>query len=544
MPNRFEKYAQRDASHHGPGVSQGMEPPTGYVPGDSTPFTEAFGGGMVRGARGLGNLLMKSANNRMRLPPNTGMDDMPFFGNNAIRAQNELDKPLSKQPGAGIGGFLGEVVATPAMAPEGALTKAGGVLAKSLGQRAVARGAEGAVASAQYADPNSAGEAGAAGGLLSMALGRMGDAGGRLARGMVKKSDAAQHLEHLAGQHGEEMQLPLSLSADPNDPTSAFVGGVYRNVTPLIPFASNRLESQRDKARQQLRQMVYKEASPTGLNLTPDEMANSDKALGKISKEFIKQYDDTVKSYAFNVPSDFAQQLESRVKGGRPNIDKTTLGKTTQEVQDIIDRFSDGSGVIQGDNLLFARKELGDLIRTGKTHEKDTYKAAVKWIDDHIVSELSQGNSKTNKADLQKYLELSEPWKAKVATEKAAGRAFLGEFGPEDLYRTSRPGTSTREIARAGAEVLKPKATRQSLEGKILGGAILGGVGHFMGLGPALALTAGGHVLANPSTQKALTGDYAVQKWLNSRLPESKTRALTSALRRGAAAETGEEYDE
>jgi hypothetical protein len=477
-------------------------------------------------------------------PDNGGREDLPFIGDKAIKEQEAVDKPLDSQPGAGVGRFMGEMAVTPGIPGSRMASKGGGVLTRALGARAGVRALEGATNAMQYADPEQAGAAATTGGVLGMALGRVGDVAGRLGRGIVKKSDAAQHLEHVAAQNGEAMHLPLSLSADKKDPISAAVGGVYRNVAPMIPFVGGRLEGQRDKARTQIRDIALREASPTGLALTPDELAITDDALGKISKEFIQQYDNTVKSYAFNVPSDLTKQLESRIRGGRPNVDKTTLGKTTKDIQDIFDRFSDKSGQITGDNLLFAKREISELIKGAKTHERDAYIAGTKWIDDHIVNEMSQGNSKTNIADLKKYLELAEPWKAKIAAEKAAKGSPRGEFGPEKLFAASRPGTPMRELGRAGSQVLGDKATRQSLEGKILGGALLGGIGAYMSPVAAGALAGGGHVLANKSTQRLLTGDTAAQKATIEFLRKyPQTKNLPSYLRRATTAEVGDEYD-
>lgn len=552
MANRFEKYTQPEtsanrfakykaATHSGPAQHESASDQSYMQVPESDPFTESFGGHMVRGARGLGNLLFRAGNYQ---PDSGGREDVPFIGDKAIQAQDEMDKPLNDQPGAGIGGFLGEMAVTPGLGATKVASKAPGILTKALGARAGVRALEGAVNAAQYADPTEATSAATTGGVLGMALGRVGDVAGRLGSGLVKKSDAAKHLEHVAGQHGEDMHIPLSLAADTKDPVSAAVAGTYRNVAPMIPFVGGRLEGQREKAREQVRNMALREASPEGLHLSATDLSDTDRALSKISQEFIDQYDNTVKSYAFNVPQDLSKQLVSRIRAGRPNVDATTLGGTTAKMQDIFDRFSDKSGQITGDNLLFAKREISELIGQGKTHEKDAYKAGIKWIDDHIVSELSQGNSKTNVADLQKYLQLAEPWKAKVATEKAAKRALNGQFGPEDLYRTSKPGSETRAIGSAGSEVLQPNATRQSLEGKILGGALLGGVGTYMGVVPALGLATGGHLLANKSTQRLLTGDTKAQKATIEFLRNyPQTKNLPSYLRRATTAELGDEYD-
>lgn len=527
-----------------------------YIPGDTSAFTEAVGSGLMRGFRGAGNLIMSLGGYGPPGDPETKeladfKKRMPVIGDDAIREQEKIDKPLMSQPGASTGRFLGEAASVPGVGEVGAgarstLSKAPSVLARTLGERAPQRALEGATSAAQFADPNQVGEAGLTGTALSLALGRMGDSGGRLLNGLVKKSDAAQHLEHLASQHGEDIHIPLSLSADTDDPISALAAGVYRNVSPIVPLMSNRLEKQRDAARKLLRKMAFGEATPNGVTLTDAELSDSDTVLRKLSDEFSKKYDSTVKSYAFNVPKDFDQQVTAKIKAARPNIDSTTLNDTTGKMQEIIDRFSDSKGQISGDNLLYAKREIGELIKGGKLHEKDAYKAGAQWIDDHIVNELSQGGAPSNLVDLKEYLDLSSPWKSKVAVDKAARTAKSGDFGPEQLYRSSRPFTDTRALGKAGSEVLGPKATQGGVQGKVLASLGLAGTGAGVYMAPAAtaAMLAGGHLLANKSTQRALTGDTAAQRYVIEMLRKNpQLQEVLSAARRGTTAEAGDEFN-
>lgn len=98
-------------------------------------------------------------------------------------------------------------------------------------------------------------------------------------------------------------------------------------------------------------------------------------------------------------------------------------------------------------------------------------------------------------------------------------------------------------------EVLGPKATDQSMAGKVMMGASLLGTGYGammspLGTSAALGL---GHTLAGRGTQRMLTGDTALQQGARSlynQLNNSQymdPEALASALRRGTVNETSKD---
>lgn len=547
MANRFEQLraqathapADPELSHE---YAQSNLDSVRYIPGETSPFVEGVGGGMVRGLRGLGNILFKS---QLARTGGVGPTNGTFFGDDAIRQQEEMDRPLKAQEGAGLGNFLGEMAVTPTLGG-GAATRGGSMLTRTLGARAAPRAAEGAVAGGMYADPSQQSSGAGAGAVLSAALGRGGDALGRVGTGIVRKSAPAQHLEHLAAQHGTDIHIPLPQAADPKDLPSAAIGGLYRFGLPFVPFARGRLENQGKEARTAFRRMSMQEATPDGLTLTDDDIVRPIMGKKKISDEFRKAYAETVKSYAFNIPSDLDEILEQEIRNARPKIDKTTLADTLAVAKEILTRFSDGNPSIDGENLLYAKKMLSKRVGQAEEHEREGLKAVVNWIEKHIADELKQGNVPQNLADLKRYQELSEPWRNKVALDKAINSSRRGEFSPQTLGSVAREGTDLQHLAHAADEVLGGPVTVNDASGKIMLGAGLAGmgVGAFMNPAVAAGMVAGGHGLVNKGTQRFLMGDTASQKkFVEFMRNNPQLRETLGAMRRAISAETGDQYN-
>jgi len=501
-----------------------------------------MGYGMKRGLTGLGRLVLGGMYPEEELGPFSA-------------AAREEDKRLyesgglASQPSAGPGRSLGEAVSVPS-APGGSTVaaKAPSLFSRLLGQRAGVRAAEGAVGAAQFADQGQEAEAAGMGSALSMTLGRFGDAGKRLGSGLVKKSDDAQQLELMLRAAGEEAHLPISLSYDRTDFPSRAVGSTYKNASPFFPFAGDVLEAQRKEALDAVRLAAYRDAAPANFQVTPDDLKNPDLLRKKLTDEFNRLYDTTVKSYAFNVPSTYLQDMETLIKKADPKINKTSLQNVLGQVDELMAQFSDGSGVIQGQNLLYYKRAVGSLLRQAPPHEKAALRAAVDWVDQHIADELKVGNVPQNLADLKTYEDLHPAWRSFRAVVDATDSARDGGFSPEQLARKAKPLTPEKELARTADRVLGSSASRFTPAGRAMAGAATMGAGIGLAMGPLAATTAslGGLGAVSKPTQRLLTGDTWLQERLKKMAEDLEKQGIRpgsvlSLTRRGAAAETGDE---
>lgn len=562
MSEFLKKYEARkralQASHTGPSQVQGN--PT-YEEGDSSPFVEAMGYQMKRGLTGAGNILLRTLRQSGKAEAagagqiesqGSFSDPLEGFGpfDTSARAEDKEifhSGGLANEPGAGVGSFVGGAVTVPPMARGPvAAAKAPSLFSKVLGRQAGARAAEGAAGTAMHGE-GTTGEA-AGGAALSLALGRGADAARRVGGGLVRKSEDAQQLELMLRQAGEDAHIPLSLSADKADFPSRLVGGTYRYGSPFFLMAGDALEDQREKALKSVRLAGWRESAPGNMKITADDLDNPDLLISKVHKEFDRLYDDTVKSYAFNIPSDLDSTLTSLVRRERPNIDSTTLSNGLKDVSETLKRFSDGKAEITGDNLLFAKQLIGEQMRASKRHEKDVYKAALSWIDGHIADELKVGNVPQNLEDLMTYERLSPAWRSFRAVVDSTRGSRGGSFSPEQLARRAKPLTPERELARTADRVLGQKASSFGPGSRMATGLATAGMGVGMGLSlPATALAiGGGRAAVSESAQRAITGDTAVQSWLRKSIKDLneagvETRELPRYLRRGVSAQYGEE---
>lgn len=513
-----------------------------------------FDSGLVRGARGATSLLTK-AMNRLYNPTGPDVLETPDFASDeTIKEQDKLDKPLS-ETGAGFTGQLGgQVAATLPLAlasggSTGAATGAG-LLARALASAPARAAVEGAASSAMYADPDEQGKASGEGAMLGSALSTLAGGGGRLVRGLVKKSQAAQDLEHLAAQNGEEIEIPLSQAASEDDTTSRLVKTLYKEGLPYVPGATGKLNKQAEQSMNQFRGMALAEGAPDSLRLAEDAGAQPLIARDSMKESFDKGYEDTVKGSVFQIPSDFKARVTQNIKSEVPDVDKVTLKKAVRIADYYIRRFSDDARpdlltggtlppVMSGNNILNVKNALSEVIKSAPNHEKGAYVAAQGEVQKVIDRILENRNTK------EAYDALSEPYRnftvLNAAIRKAAAKG--GKFTPAQLA-TSAARKNNRQLMDMGSlgnEVLGSAVAKPSTAGRLLTYVGIGGLG--VGAGPIAALGAvlGGNAMATKTVQRALLGDTAAQKILKNlaaKNPEM-SRAIEASLRNAATTEVG-----
>lgn len=518
---------------------------------------EGYGGRTVGLARRVGNALTPQGPRYQEghlTPTDDGkIDPSAFQSAESIRAQDKLDAPLNDTGGGKVGGFAADVVNTlPAgvantgtkilgqAAQRGpALVRAlGGALASRPGQAAVEGGLVGSVTG----DPENRGEESAKGSVLSGALSLLGKGAGRVLRGVVTPSAEAELLNTIAGQHGIDPKLPLAQAAQEGGISGA-VKNFYGKILPLIPGAPRALKSQEDDAMAKFREIAMREAAPPNFQMPGDAGKDVHTVMGAIEGAFSHEYANTVKAYSFNAPqpgelAQFVQQMD-------PGINKKALGEISGDIDNIIERYSNGSKVLTGENLTRAKTALAKHGQGASDEQtSQAFFNASKALDGIVEKDLRQGGDPQNIADLERYLGLAEPYRNFLRVQKAAAytKKTGGEFTDQDLKRSvlklSREkdlakGTGAmQDLADVGQQTVGQPGRYPGFIEKAVAWGGLGGLGALSTPVGAAALMGGARTLASRPVQEGLMGQLSSQKNLARLIRENP--GLVDNIGRGA----------
>ncbi len=503
-------------------------------------FTEGIGSGMQRMGRGLNNLTFKGLNAHPLIKamggiPNPVPDQM-------LTEQDELDQPLT-ETGKGLAGqVVGQTaVAAGATAPLGGLgaaSKATGMLPRALGHNLTRAVVEGGITGAGAAKPGEQGEGAVKGGLLAGAVNRALAGGGRLLSGLVKKNEATEALQQLAGQQGEEVFVPISQAAGSQDLISKGAKIAYGEGLSLIPGVKGQLQRQSETAAEKVRELAIKEATPSGTHLPDRPGQQVQESLASIRQGFDEGYGKTIDTLDFRIPGDLRSQLVMKIKQKNPTIDSESMDKGMKLARGLLRRFSNESNHIEGANIRTVMTELEKAAKKAPEHEAVAYRAALEVVQDMIPNRLRvQGL-------LDQYADLEEPARHMAGLEKAAhaARAQGGRFTPNQLARNATDATQL-DLGQTAGEALKGSPAGTSFAGRsLLGGASTLALGATAGPAAAGATLVGANLLATKTAQKALMGDTAAQKAIVDLLKEHPEMADTvkKALQTAAATSAGE----
>lgn len=495
------------------------------------------GAGMQNFGRGAGNMI------------GLGHVFPSVFGDQHIKDEAELNRPITDTPEGQAGVLAGNVVAG---LPLSELAGAASIAARGvplagrvLGSTLARAGVEGGLNSAILADPDERESAALEGAGLGMFLNRTLGGAGRIVRGLLQKSDATQDLEQIASQHGKDLFIPASMaSGDEGDVVTRLAKSAYRSVLPLFPGVSTQMERQASQARGVVQDIALSEADPLGTIVKAGSGKEGTRAVGQLKDAFDNLYNTTVGGYSFNVPPDLDAQIEARVRAAMPNVDATTMGKTIGRMTGQVGRYSSQGPSIDGMNLLNAKRAIESTLENMKAGpEKDALTVAHQWFDDHIEQELQAGMKKSNLADLQKYQQLEEPMQnfRQVQQATQAAKATGGNFTMPQAAQAADPTGTMAHIAQTGNEVLGKTAVQPNTEGKFLayGAGLYSAFAH--GGGPALAALAGANLLATKTAQRFVMGDTVAQRAIAKLIqnnPEMATK-VGQMIRLGGTAMAG-----
>lgn len=515
----------------------------------------SFGENLLVGAgQGLHHIAQRASNIAGHaVGADYATDPSGWASDQAIKDREDTDKDIEGTAGGKIGRIGAEVLATlplgagvgkglglasDALAGGGrAAQLASGALGSGVGQAAV----EGAATNRLTSDDPDALLQGAG---MGAALGIAGKVLKRTLGGIVQKSAGAGDLEHLAGQQGRDIFIPVSRAADDaGDIPTKFVRTLYREGLPLVPTVGGRLEKQTSNAKQVVRDMVAGESDPA--NVMNTAVTETDMARRQaMKKAFDREYESTVKNYDYPVAHDFRDQVTQRIEAAMPGVDSVTKNKIATLVDRNMQRFSDGRNQISGSNLLNARQAGNNSFGELAGPEKEAFHHANGIYDDIVHDTLSSG-TQGMQADLDAYKNLSEPYKNFKVYGKAvnAAKRTGGEFEPSQLAAAANPDKNPGlyNLGVTANKVLGGNTGHGSfaLRTAAHGAGIFSAFTHPVATAATVLV---GHGLASETVQRALMGDTAAQQSVSNLLkvhPELAAN-LSRAMKQYATSGIGE----
>lgn len=510
-------------------------------------FRAGVGSGMLRMTRGLGNLQgeLYNAHPVMRgVGKMIGVEDWTpdVATTEKIREQDKIDQPLGRSLPGSLGQLVGQTAtATAATYPlggAGRLSSGGGVLTRTLGSPTARAVLEGAIAGAGAADPDEQMKGALLGGAVGGAAERVLKGAGRVVRGLVKKSEATEALQQLAGQQGEEIFVPISQAAGDQDLVTKLARIAYAEGLSLVPGVRGQLQKQSEKAAEKFRELAIKEATPEGVKLPGRPGHEVQESLASIRQGFDESYQATIKGHDYYIPKDLRSRLAAEIKTRAPDVDDESAEKAMMLVRGLFRRFSNEGPKIEGPGMYTVREELKKATEKAADYERPAYEAAQRVVDQIIEQRLRvQGVWK-------QFTDLEEPARHLVGLERAtaSARPNSGRFTPAQLARSAQDATQL-DLAQLAGGALKGSPGGTSFAGRtLLGGAGIVGVGATAGPVAAGGALVVANLLATKTIQKALMGDTAAQKVISDLIEKNPkyADAIRSAMQNAAATSTGE----
>jgi hypothetical protein len=224
----------------------------------------------------------------------------------------------------------------------------------------------------------------------------------------------------------------------------------------------------------------------------PEQALRPQATISALKDAFNQEYENTAKNYRCDVPHDFRDQVETRIRAALPDVDDATVNKVVSALDDQMDRFSSGKATIDGGNLLNAKNSTSEQMSKMRGF-KDVSKAA------------------------------------NMAKSKS------GNFTPAQLAIAAKAGSPLQDLAQAAQGTLG-----QPMYGSSLRGPAALAYGTYAPLRAASVL-AGGNLLATETVQRAMMGDTvaqeAIQKLIEAH-PETAA-AIQTVIRNAATTQAG-----
>lgn len=492
-----------------------------YFPNMTTAAGKAFMEFAQRATNHLGNFMGGGLEN---------FKPEDFGSPERIKAAEIADKPAFDAPG---GRFAQIVADTAATAPIGGPIEAGiaklgmGPLGKSLLARVatsapVRASASGAAVAGINAEPGQGGTAALEGAGVGGVLGATQKVLGRLGTGVVKKSDALKLLEGdvartnaIPGASQRDLFVPISQGADPNDPVSSTIGGMYRGALPYIPGTAAQLARQSNKGLDTMMGTMLQASAPTGYIVPSLAVNDMQLSTSEVKKAYDRIYNNLRQVNNIKIPNDFNDQLKTRIQAADPQIPVSDVDAYVTRARAELDKQAENSkdGMINGWNLKNARDNIqgmnGELPMPQRAGLTNTTKA---YVDDIFSDKLKQAfnlnhqntqdiltSYKANAPNYENFRPLNE------AVNAPGALSASGSFRPGAVAGKANPFTDMQGMDQSFKAVFGQKAVSPSAAARVAGYPITSGAAYYLGHFPAVAaLLAGGNALATKTAQKGL----------------------------------------
>jgi hypothetical protein len=516
--------------------------------------------------------LAKKGTNLLNINGAADATDPNQFGSAGDIKSTELaDRPSFEAPGGRFGQIVADTAGTaPIGGPiEAGIAKMGGPLAKSLLARLatsqpVRSAASGAALGAVTSDPGQREQGAAAGTALGGSLGALQSLGGRLLSGVVKKSDPLQLLEGdvsrtnaLPGAAQRDLFVPVSQGADPNDPISATIGGLYRGGLPYIPFVAPQLNRQANQGIDTMMGTMLQASAPEGHVIPSTAVNDMQLSTSEVKKAYGEIYQNLRQVNNITIPSDFKQELTARIQAADPQIPKSDIDAHVDLVHgDLLHQAENNTnGKINAFNLKNTRDNIPTLSeRVGQEvpaeQKEGLFDTTKDYIDEIFGNKLKQSfnlNNKKTQDILTAYktnapnYENFQALNAAVNTPGALSNS--GSFRPGQVAGKANDFTDIQGMDQSFKSVFGKSAVQPTAAARVAGYAPVAAAGAYLGHLPALAAILGiGNLMATKTFQKGLYGDTALQGALTelaSRNPKLAA-SLGYAARSAATSDIGE----
>jgi hypothetical protein len=520
-------------------------------------------------------LLAKRGMNLANINGAADSTDPNQFGSALNIKQGETESaPAFDKPG----GRFGQIVAnTAGTAPLGGPLEAGiaklgmGPLGRSLAARLatsqpVRTAASGAANATLNSDPGNRVSAAETGAALGGSLGMLQKLGGRLLSGVVQKSDPLQLLEGdvartnaLPGATQRKLFVPVSQGADPNDPISSTIGGLYRGGLPYIPGVSSQLNRQSNQGIDTMMGTMLQSSAPEGHVIPSTAVNDMQLSTSEVRKAYDKIYQNLRQVNNISIPKDFKQELTDRITTADPQIPQSDVSAHVDMVLGDLQHQAENSttGKINAFNLKNTRDNIPTLAqRVGQEvpaeQKAGLFDTTKDYIDEIFSKKLQQSFNlnnqkaqdiltayKSNAPNYENFQALEQAVKASSAI-KDSGKFRPGAAAPKANDFTDMQGMDQSYKAVFGKSAVQPTAAA-----RVAGYSAVGALAPLGHIPAALTILGAGNALATKSAQRLLYGDNALQSSMDELVKRNPKLAasLGYGLRSAVTANSGQENE-
>lgn len=449
----------------------------------------------------------------------------PIGGEEFLANSRQATKGLYDEagPAAGVGKFATQVAGTMGLGGPvaGLAAKGAQMLPRAAGflKSAPVTGAVEGAAAGLMTDPD--------GGMGAAGMGAVGGGVGGAVLGSAMKRAASPTTQAASADRLRNMGI---------DVTAGQGGGrIAQNVeqaASYLPLVSAGVQKQRARPYEQLRDVVMEKSQVPGASVSTAGRSVDD-VLEDIRSKYDQAYSQITAGKFFQQDPQLAQDITRIIQDPSLYITEEQRRFLAKLVKAHLWDHTQGGGWV-GDTLALAQNEFRSQaakLRKGNPSPSETeLSEALHSVTESIRSMMSRQDPQVKVL----YDQLRTPYANLVTAERAAAGALAqGAFTPSQLARAAaaKKNTDLEDLGRLAYTHLPKGAESPTPLGSALGAGALMGGGYLAGTDNLpTALVAPAAILGAFGTrtgQRALTGDFAIQKLLAKFLREHPTSGAT-----------------